>query len=335
MTGSRLRSSWLALALALGGLAAVRGDEPLPAVFPAESKATAGRIDEIRKLLADKKWPQAVEEIQSVLTASGDDLVAIDPERCVACRRLCHALLASLPPDALRSYRAEADPQARKQLDQAVAAHDVRLLRKVVDEAFCSRPGEKALDLLGDLAFERGDFAEAEQWWRLLLPPRMVKGDPPPAFLLYYPDPQTDPGPDAGQAAAGPAVRAAPTAGPTIWRLTARSSARPRGAGRQERPLRRHPARGRRRTQRRPAGPDGRLADLRRRRRARPDRRRAAAPAGKDGALCRPANEQQYSLKDRQAVGGGPSLRPRRRPDPGQPFDGLRAGRRRRQGDRR
>ena len=69
----------------------------------------------------------------------------------------------------------------------------MRLLRKVVDEAFCSRPGEKAVNLLGDLAFERGDFAEAEHWWGLLIPPAVSKADAPPAFALFYPDPQTDP----------------------------------------------------------------------------------------------------------------------------------------------
>src|SRR5699024_2864958 len=62
------------------------------------------------------------------------------------------------------------EPQARKWLEEATATRDPALLRKVVDEAFCSRSGEKALDLLGDLAFERGRFAEAEGWWRTLSP---------------------------------------------------------------------------------------------------------------------------------------------------------------------
>ena len=117
----------------------------------------------------------------------------VDPNWSVSCRRLCHSLLASLPSDALRSYRDGADGQARKWLEQAAATRNARLLRRVVDEAFCSRPGEKALDLLGDLAFERGDFAEAEHWWTLLIPPAVAKGDAPPAFALSYPDPQTDP----------------------------------------------------------------------------------------------------------------------------------------------
>jgi outer membrane protein assembly factor BamB len=178
---------WTALTLTLGvPWSPGRGEEaPPPAVFPAESKPTAVRIDEVRKLLASKKTSEAVQEIQAILTASGDDLVSVDAGRDVACRRLCHSLLARLPLDALQSYRNGVDPQAKKWLDQAETTRDARLLRRIVDEAFCSRPGEKAIDLLGDFAFERGDFAEAEAWWSLLLPH--------PSAFLFYPDPKTDP----------------------------------------------------------------------------------------------------------------------------------------------
>ena len=161
-------------------------EAPPPAVFPAESKPTAGRIEEVHKLIASQKWSQAVQEIQAILTASGDDLVPVSPGRDVTCRRLCHTLLTRLPPDALRSYRNGVDPQAKKWLEQAEATRDVRLLRRVVDEAFCSRPAEKAIDLLGDFAFERGDFAEAEQWWKLLL----HSSD---AAALFYPDSKIEP----------------------------------------------------------------------------------------------------------------------------------------------
>jgi outer membrane protein assembly factor BamB len=184
-----------ALTVALGVLAAsARGDEPATAVFPGESKPTAARFAGVRKLIDAKKWPEAVEELQALLTTNGDDLVPLTPQRSVQCRRLCHFYLAGLPPEALKLYRDRADPQARKWLEQAAAARDERLLRRVADEAFCSRPGEQALDLLGDLAFERGDFAEAEHWRRLLLPPPApAKADAPRDFALYYPDAQADP----------------------------------------------------------------------------------------------------------------------------------------------
>jgi len=111
----------------------------------------------------------------------------------VQARKLCHARIAALPAEALRLYRARVDAQARQWLEQGEAERDPRLLRKVVEEAFASRSGDRALDLLGDLAFERGDFVGAERWWRMIVGP--VSAAPAAArdadsLALVYPDPQ-------------------------------------------------------------------------------------------------------------------------------------------------
>jgi outer membrane protein assembly factor BamB len=66
--------------------------------------------------------------------------------------------------------------------------HDVRLLRRIVDEAFCSRSAMSALELLGDLAFEGGDFAAAQQWWRLLTGLGTSSAKNGKDRLLFYPD---------------------------------------------------------------------------------------------------------------------------------------------------
>ncbi|HVS35052.1 MAG TPA: PQQ-binding-like beta-propeller repeat protein [Gemmataceae bacterium] len=301
MTGVRKRCVWLVALLALAAGGPARGDEtPPPAVFPAESKGAAAGVEDVRKRIADKQWAAAVEAIQAVMTASGDDLVPIGPDRSVGCRRLCQALLASLPADALRSYRDGADPQAKKMLDQAAGRRDVRLLRKVVDEALCSRPSEKAIDLLGDLAFERGDFAEAEQWWNLLSPPPAAKKASPTAFLLYYPDPQIDPARTRAKLLAARLFRGAYGVADDVETYR-------KEFGTAEGAL---------------AGKQGRYADILRQvaeeRDADPPApfstwptfggdasrgRIAAAPPRlleQLGALCRPANERRYSLKDRE-----------------------------------
>jgi cellulose synthase operon protein C len=162
---------WLAvLALAALPSATPRAADAPAVVLSGEAKATATRLAAAQKLLDEKKWPEAVAELQAIVDTGGDALVPLSAERSVAARRLCHARLAALPPEALRLYRDRVEPQARKWLEEATATRDAALLRKVVDEAFCSRSGEKALDLLGDLAFERGHFAEAEGWWRGLSP---------------------------------------------------------------------------------------------------------------------------------------------------------------------
>lgn len=145
-------------------------------VLSGEAKATATRLAAAQKLLDEKKWPEAVAELQAILDTGGDALVPLSDTHSVAARRLCHARLAGLPPEALRLYRDRVEPQARRWLEEAATTRDPALLRKVVDEAFCSRSGEKALDLLGDLAFERGHFEEAEGWWRVLSPLEPLKG---------------------------------------------------------------------------------------------------------------------------------------------------------------
>jgi outer membrane protein assembly factor BamB len=89
----------------------------------------------------------------------------------VQLRRLCHLRIAALPAEALRHYRGRVDGQARRWFEQGAARHDRAALRRVVDEAGASSFAERAIDLLGDLAFEKGNFAEARGWWRWLAPP--------------------------------------------------------------------------------------------------------------------------------------------------------------------
>ena len=102
------------------------------------------------------------------------------------CKRVdfTRALIANLPPDVLAAYRKRVDPRAKVWLEEGEARRDAKSLRKIVDQAFCSTPGERALELLGDMAFERGQFAEAISWWQLLGP--AAKNNDLPA--LTYPD---------------------------------------------------------------------------------------------------------------------------------------------------
>jgi outer membrane protein assembly factor BamB/tetratricopeptide (TPR) repeat protein len=163
--------------------------------FPGENASTARRLAAVDQLVAESKWAEAITEYLHILDEAGDDLVPLNPRHSVAARRLCHLRLAALPPKALQLYRDRVDGQAKKWWEQAEAAHDTYLLRRIVQEAFCSRFGDRALDYLGDLAFERGDFEEAEQWWRMLVPADSrpgPKGEGGSAIDLMFPDPQVD-----------------------------------------------------------------------------------------------------------------------------------------------
>jgi outer membrane protein assembly factor BamB len=164
--------------------------------LPGEVANTARRLEAADKLAAQKQWTDAVEEYQRIISEAGDDLVAVSPRYTVQARRLCNCRIAALPAEQLSAYRTRIDAQARKWFEQGAAQRDARLLKRVVDEAFCSRYGDRALDMLGDLAFERGQFGEAEQWWRMIAP---TAGDKPPADVpktacpaLVFPDPQVN-----------------------------------------------------------------------------------------------------------------------------------------------
>jgi outer membrane protein assembly factor BamB/tetratricopeptide (TPR) repeat protein len=166
-----------------------RADDRSTVAVPGETKATASRLAEADRLFVAKKWSEGLDELQAVLDTAGDDLVPVDATQSVRARRLVHERIARLPPEGLQQYRKRADVRARRLLDQGATTRDAATLRKVAEEWFCSRPGERALELLGDLAFERGRFAEAETWWQLLVPAADAAKSP---GRFAYPDPQGD-----------------------------------------------------------------------------------------------------------------------------------------------
>jgi outer membrane protein assembly factor BamB len=186
----------------------VVGAEPAArSLLPGESVATSRRLEAADKLAVDKQYAAAAEEYARIIEEVGDELVPVDPRLSVPARRLCQLRLAALPADVIRTYRNRVDPQAKKWLDQGTADRDPRPLERLVEQAFCSRPAGAALDALGDLAFERGQFHQAERWWRMLAlpaseaagrakqpppPPWSRGGDSPGELELLYPDPPSD-----------------------------------------------------------------------------------------------------------------------------------------------
>ncbi len=146
-------------------------------------------------ILADARnrdiWEQLPDEYYRTMQASGDTLVTLPGLAKPAgiawssaqVRRLCHMRLASLPGANLESYRRRVDAEARGLLEEGRRSRSALPLRRLVDDLFCSRYGDQALDLLGDLAFERGRFEEAEHWWS-----QLIADD----GRLTFPDPQVD-----------------------------------------------------------------------------------------------------------------------------------------------
>ena len=147
-------------------------------------------LDRVKQYLADEQWQEAVETLCEVMEQSGGRLLGVTERRFVSVRDYCHLQLASLPPEALASYRSRVDPSARKWYEEGIKGHDRRSLEDVVDRAFSSSWGDDALYALGEMALESGDYAAARSYWEKCIPV-----DPPdgtPRTWLCVPDTDLD-----------------------------------------------------------------------------------------------------------------------------------------------
>ncbi len=150
---------------------------------------TSARIhlDRIDALIADEQWDEVVETLRRVSAEHGDKLIALPTssdgrdslaqlggsERYVPLADVCQlrlAMLARQGPAALRLYRSQVDPLARRWLEKATAERDEALLRRIVDEMFTSSVGDESLYALGDIALERGEPALARAYLERISP---------------------------------------------------------------------------------------------------------------------------------------------------------------------
>lgn len=143
---------------------------PDPATLRGDSTQTRKRLAEAEQKLIGGKAADAADDLQRLIDESGDDLITLDGKEYRSARWVAHALLAQLPPDVRKAYQDRIDQPAKKLLAQAKQARDPRPLWQLLDRYFVSRPTDEALQLLGELLFERGEFRAAEGAWRRLLP---------------------------------------------------------------------------------------------------------------------------------------------------------------------
>ncbi|MCH8840421.1 MAG: PQQ-binding-like beta-propeller repeat protein [Planctomycetes bacterium] len=168
------------LLFVLGGLFALSGmGQALADERPGMSIATDARpevvrgnerrlLDQLQRFLDARQWEDAWSLVARLVEADSTSVVPIDESLYVALPAYCHRLLSHLPPEALARYRELVDPIAEAWYCQGVAQRDHRLLRRVVDEMFCSSWGDDALLALGELALGRGEYQAARTHWQAI-----------------------------------------------------------------------------------------------------------------------------------------------------------------------
>jgi len=148
-------------------------------------------LERAKACLADHQWDEAVETLRQVMENAEGKLLAVTPWRYVNLSDACQMQLAALPPEALKLYRRRIDSVAQKWYEEGVARREAKLLSNVVQQAFASSWGDKALMALGEMRLEEGDFSAARWCWERILP---VKA-PPGEVNTWpgYPDSTLDP----------------------------------------------------------------------------------------------------------------------------------------------
>lgn len=134
-----------------------------------ESPALRKRLSEAEKLLLAGKTAEARNSLTRIIDETSDDLIHIGGGQYRCARSIAQKILSRLPAEELRIYRQHVDAPAQKLLDSGRLYRDARPLLELVDHYACSTPACEAFRLLGELAFERGDFESAELYWMRLI----------------------------------------------------------------------------------------------------------------------------------------------------------------------
>lgn len=166
-------------------------------IYLDEADSTARRhLTQVQAFLDASQWDEAIETLRHVSGDYGDKVVALGERRYLNVRDYCQLQFCSLPAEALALYRSRVDSQAREWFEEGVARRDKALLRRVVDQFFASSSGDDALDALGEIWLEEGDYGAARSAWRRLVP-RDADVSPDSAAvtrMIAYPDTDLDPG---------------------------------------------------------------------------------------------------------------------------------------------
>jgi outer membrane protein assembly factor BamB len=155
------------------------------------SNTVLANLQRAKACLDDRQWSEGVETLRQVMETSGGMLMGVTERRYVSVRDYCHLRLSQMPSEALALYRSRIDPVAQKWYEDGIRRLDRQSLVQVVEQAFASSVGDRALMALGEMALESGDYAAARSYWERILPVHPPEGVP--VTWLAYPDSRIDP----------------------------------------------------------------------------------------------------------------------------------------------
>jgi len=127
-------------------------------------------VQRFEQYVEAEQWDDAISAALRLIETNDSSVVSFDEDRYSSVRVYVHRHLSKLPSTALARYRELVDATAADWYRQGVADRNVNLLRRLVDEMFCSTWGDDALLALGELELERGNYQAARLAWQQIHP---------------------------------------------------------------------------------------------------------------------------------------------------------------------
>jgi outer membrane protein assembly factor BamB len=144
----------------------VSNDQPgRPLQMSPASTEVKEAFDDFERFQRRGAWERA---LQALYTIPEDQTVRfVDGENgfIIPVARKRRTVLSALPPEGQAAYRLFYDAEAKKLLDEAEGATELKNLERVYSAYFVSSVGDNAADRLGDLYFELGRFDRAADCW--------------------------------------------------------------------------------------------------------------------------------------------------------------------------
>ncbi|MCA9077088.1 MAG: PQQ-binding-like beta-propeller repeat protein [Planctomycetaceae bacterium] len=127
---------------------------------------------DFERFAARNDWEKAFRAIGEIPSDKRVGMLKVGDGMIVPARQRIWQVVADLPAEGREAFRVFFDAKAREllsQIEDVDQAEGLKLARQIFDEYFLTSAGDDAANLLGEAAFEVGNFGEAEQYWRDIL----------------------------------------------------------------------------------------------------------------------------------------------------------------------
>jgi outer membrane protein assembly factor BamB len=144
-----------------------RPDRPLQ--MPPASSEVKEAFEDFERFARRGAWERALKSLYGIPESQARRFVDGRNGFIIPVARKRRDLLAALPPEGQVAHRLFYDDEAKKLLDQADGASELRTLERLYSAYFPTSVGDNAADRLGDLYFEMGRFDRAADCWLAIL----------------------------------------------------------------------------------------------------------------------------------------------------------------------